>query len=191
MGPGTGAARRALRVNTVELLRRPGVVRDVGVSLDAEHLDVADERLTAPVGVELVVTSTVDGIVVTGSIDARWDDTCRRCLATVERHERVTVDELYQDDVDDPDAFEVGPDALDLLPSVRDAVVLVLADPPPLCRADCAGLCPVCGVDRNVEPCGCDTSVRDERWAALDDLALDDDDDGDRDERGDAGGDDD
>jgi hypothetical protein len=32
----------------------------------------------------------------------------------------------------------------------------------------------VCGVDRNESTCDCDTSVRDERWAALDDLNLDD-----------------
>jgi uncharacterized protein len=39
-----------------------------------------------------------------------------------------------------------------------------------VCRPDCAGLCPVCGIDRNVEQCGCDTSRSDDRWSALDDL---------------------
>lgn len=37
----------------------------------------------------------------------------------------------------------------------------------PLCRPDCAGLCPHCGADRNEEPCGCSESVIDPRWAAL------------------------
>lgn len=37
----------------------------------------------------------------------------------------------------------------------------------PLCRPDCAGLCPVCGADRNEEPCACSEGVNDPRWAAL------------------------
>jgi uncharacterized protein len=42
-----------------------------------------------------------------------------------------------------------------------------------LCRDDCAGICPVCGIDRNAGTCDCDTTVRDDRWAALDGLQLD------------------
>jgi uncharacterized protein len=35
-----------------------------------------------------------------------------------------------------------------------------------LCRADCAGLCPECGVNRNLEQCSCGAPI-DLRWAAL------------------------
>ena len=37
----------------------------------------------------------------------------------------------------------------------------------PLCRADCLGLCPVCGADRNAGACSCEESREDPRWAAL------------------------
>jgi uncharacterized protein len=37
----------------------------------------------------------------------------------------------------------------------------------PLCRADCKGLCPVCGADRNAGTCSCEESSEDPRWAAL------------------------
>lgn len=172
--------RRALRVNTVELRRNPGLTRDLAVELTGADLDVDDVRLRPPVVIRLRVSSTVDGLVVTGDVVVEWADTCRRCLADTLRREEVEVDELYQEEVVDPDAFELGPDALDLHPMVRDLVLLVLADPPAVCRADCAGICPVCGVDRNLEPCGCDTEVRDERWAALDALRLDEPDEPDR-----------
>jgi uncharacterized protein len=36
-----------------------------------------------------------------------------------------------------------------------------------LCREDCQGLCPVCGVDRNKEQCSCRQEKIDPRWAAL------------------------
>ncbi len=55
---------------------------------------------------------------------------------------------------------------IDLGPLVRDAVVLELPMAP-LCRDDCAGLCPQCGANRNEGDCGC-VAPRDPRWANLD-----------------------
>ena len=37
----------------------------------------------------------------------------------------------------------------------------------PLCRPDCQGLCPVCGVDRNLERCECQTEWVDPRLSGL------------------------
>ena len=56
---------------------------------------------------------------------------------------------------------------------VREYVLLDLPEAP-LCRDDCAGICPQCGADRNESPCDCDTSVTDLRWSALEGLRLDD-----------------
>jgi uncharacterized protein len=39
-----------------------------------------------------------------------------------------------------------------------------------LCKEDCKGLCPVCGQDRNVRDCGCDTFVPDPRMAVIQDI---------------------
>ncbi len=39
-----------------------------------------------------------------------------------------------------------------------------------LCREDCAGLCPVCGVNLNQGSCGCDRRPVDARWAPLEAL---------------------
>ena len=61
----------------------------------------------------------------------------------------------------------------DLAPMVRESILLEL-DGDRLCAEDCAGLCPQCGVDRNEGTCDCVTDVRDERWAALDGLVVDD-----------------
>lgn len=36
-----------------------------------------------------------------------------------------------------------------------------------LCRPECAGLCPVCGGNRNEVQCRCQAEERDPRWAAL------------------------
>jgi uncharacterized protein len=52
---------------------------------------------------------------------------------------------------------------------VRDAIALALPEQI-LCRPDCAGLCPVCGKDLNVEPHEHVEQELDPRWAALQQL---------------------
>jgi DUF177 domain-containing protein len=37
----------------------------------------------------------------------------------------------------------------------------------PLCRPDCAGLCPTCGADLNLGACECPSERSDPRWAGL------------------------
>jgi uncharacterized protein len=57
-------------------------------------------------------------------------------------------------------------DRLDLSAWARDAVALGLPDKI-LCQADCAGLCPECGRDLNVEPHEHEQQAGDPRWGAL------------------------
>jgi uncharacterized protein len=85
------------------------------------------------------------------------------------------VRELYRPrngavgDDEDEDTYPLTGEQLDLAPLVRDALLLSLPLAP-LCRPDCAGLCPVCGAELAEGPCGCDTTPTDPRWSALDDL---------------------
>jgi uncharacterized protein len=159
-------ALRPLRLNAVELLRQPGAVRDVDVHIDAAAHDAEHERLTGDIHVELRLTALNDGIDVDGAVSASWANVCRRCLAPLEGTATGHVDELYQVELLDPDAFQIEDGQLDLAPLVRETILLEL-DLERICRDDCAGLCPVCGIDRNSATCDCDTTVRDDRWAAL------------------------
>jgi len=161
-----------LRLNARELLRQPGMSRKIQTSLDAVDLGVIDERVAGIVDVALEAVSSIDGIVVAGSISTPWQVPCRRCLTDVAGTARIEVDEVYQDEVGDDDAFQIEGDLIDMAPAVREYVLLELPDGP-LCRDDCAGICPVCGADRNQTNCTCDTTVRDERWSALDGIELD------------------
>ena len=61
---------------------------------------------------------------------------------------------------------------LDVGAWARDQVALGLPDQI-LCRPDCAGLCPVCGKDLNVEPHEHEEAAVDPRWAALEALRTD------------------
>ena len=55
---------------------------------------------------------------------------------------------------------------VDITEAVREG--LLVAEPlQVLCKEECRGLCPVCGVDRNVESGECDTDTVGPRLAAL------------------------
>ena len=164
------------RVKARELLRQPGSTTDVDVTLDASEIGVDDPRIAGDVVVDLTATSTVDSIAVHGQVAMPWTSQCRRCLTEVSGLTAIEISEIYQDpddiSVDHDDAFPIEGDQIDLVPAVREAMLLELPDDV-LCRPDCAGICPVCGTDHNTGSCSCDTTVRDERWSVLDDLDLD------------------
>ncbi len=165
---------RDLRVNAAELLRRPGSEKTINLEVALEVLGIplegedADDRFepSAEATVHLRLEALTDGIVVDGVVHVPWKGTCRRCLADTSGTTDSAVHELYQRVLTDPDAFELEGDLLDLRPLVRE---LALLDAPatPLCRPDCAGLCPTCGANRNETDCGCAPPPADPRWEGL------------------------
>jgi uncharacterized protein len=163
--------RNALLVSVADLLRRPASRMSVQLTVPSEGLTVVDSAVMAgaPIEVDLELESLSDGIVATGRVSAPWEATCRRCLGPASGRIDVAVRELYQPKPESDEAFAMVGDLLDLEPLVREALLLDLPLAP-LCRADCAGLCPECGADRNETDCGHRAVVGDPRWAALDDL---------------------
>lgn len=159
-----------LVVNVIELLRRPGTTKDVDVSVAAADFDFGDERIVdEPLHVVLHLESLSNGIAVTGRASGRWKSECRRCLAPLSEQTEVALQELYQTTIEDPDAWQITGDQIDLLPMVRENVLLSVPLGP-LCRPDCPGFCQVCGKDLSEGPCGCDRTERDQRWSVLDTL---------------------
>jgi uncharacterized protein len=122
-----------------------------------------------PVVLDVTLTSYPGGITADGVVTTRWQGECRRCGGPVHGTVSAEVKERFAPaggTERDEEAYPLTGDELDLAPLARDAVLLGLPLAP-LCREDCAGLCPTCGANRNTEPCGCGP-VTDLRWAALD-----------------------
>ena len=165
-----------LVVNVIELLRTPGSTKDLDLSVGSADLDFGDVRVVdEPVSVVLHLESLTNGIAVTGHVGATWAGECRRCLTPVRERVDVVVEELYQRTLEDPDAYPIANDQIDLVPMVRENVLVALPVGP-LCRPDCPGMCPHCGADLAEGPCGCSVPTGDPRWSALDALRQRDDD---------------
>ena len=166
-----------LIVNVVELLRWPGTVKEVDVSLDVLDLEFNDSRIVDDeadkVDVHLRLESLSNGVSVTGTVSATWAGECRRCVRPLRERMQVDVAELYQKIIEDPDAYAIENDQINLLPMVRENI-LVAVPVGPLCRPDCPGLCPHCGADLSETTCDCTVDTRDPRWSVLDALKSQD-----------------
>lgn len=171
----TATSPEALVVRVGSLLRRPGDQREEVLDVCLEDLVVLGSRVPddAPIHLELHLESLNDGVVVSGPVSFTWSGQCRRCLAPLTGTLSPTVQEIFVRDPVEGETRPLAGDELDLEPVVRDAVLLDLPMAP-LCRPDCAGLCPECGADANLEPCSCSAPETDPRWAVLDALQLDD-----------------
>ena len=145
------------------------------VEIELEPLEFGGERYV-PVPeqppAELTATRAKTGTVFELALDVRLHGPCHRCLsdAVVDRSLRLreyhAADTAASEELRTPYVVD---DQLDLSAWARDSLALSLPEQI-LCRADCAGLCPVCGKDLNVEPHEHDEERIDPRWAALAEL---------------------
>jgi len=170
--------------NVAQLLKAP-VGSDLRQTI-AGKIDLrdADVVVVAPVTGEVRFQRTNQGILATGAADTVVRLQCVRCLEDFEQPLHIKFSEMFLPTVEVLSGHPMPPitddlgfpiDArhhLDLTEMLRQQIILDLPDQP-LCRADCAGICPVCGNNRNVTPCTCETQ-EDQRWAALTHLTLDD-----------------
>ena len=148
--------------------RREGLIPGLG----AVSVTVPDDE---PVVLDVTLASYPGGITADGTVAAAWQGECRRCGGPVGGRVVARVSERFAPaggTERDEEAYPLSGDELDLEPLARDAVLLELPLAP-LCREDCAGLCPTCGANRNTESCEC-APPTDVRWAVLDALRDDD-----------------
>ncbi|MGJ3509370.1 YceD family protein [Enemella sp. A6] len=161
-----------LVIDTRDLGRRSGAAKTVRLTTSApegigtEMIGVPPE---SPIDLDVHVESVGEGILVSGDATVQIRGECARCLGEVTDEVTVDLQELFLHpgvEPDDEEAHRVQNELVDVEPVLRDVVVLDLPFTP-LCRPDCAGLCPTCGVDRNADPGHQHGDAIDARWAQL------------------------
>jgi uncharacterized protein len=166
-------------LNVADLVDRPGTSRRVELDLAVpEGFTLPLVTIREPLHLAGVIESVVDGLLVRGALSVTMRLECARCLEPLDSDVDVDVVELFQDparlplDTEPPEeGYEIRDGHIDLDALLRDT--LAPATPyQPLCRGDCAGLCPQCGANLNDRVCTCVDDDVDPRWAALRDLDL-------------------
>jgi DUF177 domain-containing protein len=144
----------------------------------AFRLDGEEFRLTAPVTLVADVRKDAQKVRLVGRLTTTLECQCSRCLEPFPVPVDATLDLMFlpatantgghEQEVAEED-LGVGyyrNDVIDLGDVMREQFYLALPMKP-LCQADCRGLCPVCGINRNRETCTCRTDWVDPRMAAL------------------------
>jgi uncharacterized metal-binding protein YceD (DUF177 family) len=163
-------------VDLRELGRRAGSMQEVERTLPAPagwRVELIGVPEGAPVRLRLRLESVMEGVLVTGEVDAPLAGSCARCLEPVEDTLELDLQELFaysgsttEATSEEDEVRRIEGDFLDLEPMVRDAVVLALPLAP-VCTDDCRGLCVDCGQRLDDLPADHTHEVLDPRWAGL------------------------
>jgi uncharacterized protein len=159
---------RTVRLRSGEQLRTSREVGLEGFDLGGQRYVPLPDRPHAAV----TISRTTSGLLFELELEARLVGPCVRCLVETAVTTATRGREYHSAAAGAEDELRtpyVVDERLDLSTWARDAVALALPDKI-LCRPDCAGLCPVCGADLNVEPHAHEEAGGDPRWAALAEL---------------------
>jgi uncharacterized protein len=161
------SAPSALRIDVADLLTHPAARRSVVVTAAVPDLagSAAAVAEDDPVELDLVLERVPDGIVVRGTVTARWTAECSSCLRELRDTAVLTVNELFEPEPLEGDTYPLLGHELDLEQLVRDTVLLELPLAP-TCDSTGAGPCSD-DVPRANEP-----PAPDPRWRALSELEL-------------------
>jgi uncharacterized protein len=135
-------------------------------------------RVVEPVELEFDLHKDKDRFRLEGRVRTVLELACSRCLEPFRLPVDAAVDLRYlpeseraSDDEkevaeEDVDISFYRDDEIDLSELLREQFYLALPMKP-LCRDDCRGLCPQCGVNRNTGTCDCGSGWEDPRLAPL------------------------
>jgi DUF177 domain-containing protein len=167
----------------VELSTIPpeGVLRaftSTGVELG---IDAAELAMVQPVELECWLYKVNDEVVVHGSLRSSLSLTCSRCAEEFQKALSVALDTVYlptgelssarakELEEGETDVYAYTDQVIDIATMVRDKLLLSIPLQPH-CTLGCKGLCPTCGVNRNVVTCQCSEARLGSPFEALKDL---------------------
>jgi len=168
-----------MKIAVSSLSERPTTLQGTFAPKELELVAVR-VQFRDPVQVSATVSRMQEDVLAQGKASTKAHVECSRCLEDVEvdlagefEALYVTATGRFAKRMGHPD-FAGGDQrvnfyselTVDLSDEIRQCILLALPIKP-LCRPDCAGLCPQCGRNRNEGPCGCKEDAEDDLWAKL------------------------
>lgn len=138
----------------------------------------AEFRQAKPLKIDVTAELVGEEIRIRGHLSTSLEATCDRCLGPVKIPVDRDFDLIYrpvqtiarEEEIEiSEDELEVGfysGDGIDLEDVATEQVILAVPMKV-ICGAECQGLCPVCGVNRNLVSCRCSPPQEDSPFASL------------------------
>ena len=133
-------------------------------------------------GVAELLANTEGEVRIQGKFSVEMESECDRCLGRARFHLEPNFDLFYRPvsaierdeevEIDEGEA-EIGfyrGGGMELEDILREQILLLLPMQR-VCKDDCRGICPVCGLNRNESGCDCTVTPADDRWGALRNLS--------------------
>ncbi len=150
-------------INVATLLREPvGSSREYRI--DSEPVEVPEDDYARTIDGRIHLLRTARGILLRADLGVRPTLECARCLEPFETELELDIEEMFVFERDPvtlrpvevaSDEFRLIDDQyLDVSEAVRQYEQTAVPISP-ICRANCAGLCPECGKNRNGDACDC------------------------------------
>ena len=164
-----------MKYNVAQLLKEPVGATRLHEIDDPSHIGDGPSIVLQRGKMSMMRTDI--GIWVSAKLELQVEVTCSRCLSWSQLPIRIAVGEEYLPTVDiktgrtllvpegAEDSFTIDQrHTLDLGEALRQ---YALTNEPmkPLCSPNCRGLCPICGINKNENPCACQKADSDLQWS--------------------------
>ena len=162
-----------MKLNLREIIEIPGGSAAFSRELETDDLDFPSivRYLSAP-RAEGRIFNEAGVLRLEGEIRSEMLCICDRCACEFPCEKTTPLSavivEKNDDNADDPELFFLDGDEIDL-DEILSTLFILDMDSKFLCREDCKGLCPRCGKNLNLGPCGCGKQT-DPRFAVLEQL---------------------
>ncbi len=155
--------------------------QDISLEIESQECDFPQDigRFRSPIRMEAHLRKVQEEVTIEGRILTQIELVCSRCLKTFDYSCDDTFEVIYLPQPDEQELVdEIELEAADLSISyyqgetisltelIREQLLLWLPVKP-LCKDECAGLCPSCGQDLNEGSCHCPKETLDPRFAIL------------------------
>jgi uncharacterized protein len=134
-----------------------------------------DERFSGTIKIEAKLDKSVRQLFLQAGIQAERSFFCDRCLDNFHQELNTAYSMVYVQGVrstvdlnkeEEIQILTADMNYIDLDDDVRQYILLTIPQKL-LCRDDCQGFCPTCGVNKNIASCTCGDHAVDSRWDAL------------------------
>src|SRR2546422_11770432 len=118
-----------LEIDVRDLVHAPGSSRELHVSEAVEGLATEGARVPEDrcLGLDLLIESVVEGLLVSGPVSGGMALWCARCLKGFEAPFEVRVEELFVAGAGpEDDEYPVVEGFMNLEPMIRDAIILAM-----------------------------------------------------------------
>lgn len=153
-------------INIEEIKKKTSCGVKIVRNINSKTIEVSSLRFIGNIKVDLLLKIVDDIINLTGKIKTEIELECNRCLKNFNYPLDINVNsnfirkgidnaegcfELKKEDIDN--LYFQG-EYVDLLRNIREEILLNIPNYP-LCKEDCLGFCPSCGISLNYMSCHC------------------------------------